>query len=149
MRPSRIYLCGSSRELERVRLYEEGLRGYRSIEVVSTWTQTAHEWAGKDARLTREEQEPHARQDLRELESADIVWCLWPTGPSYGAFVELGYAIALCKCLVISGPTCSESVFSALANYRDADDACAYREVLRIVSERLAPIERVQLGETR
>lgn len=56
-----------------------------------------------------------AEQDLQGVADADVLVLLWPIGPSVGAFVEYGYALALNKTIILVGDY-APSIFGVLAD---------------------------------
>jgi hypothetical protein len=75
----------------------------------------------------------YAADDLAAVEEADFIWLLAPENASTGAWVELGYALALRDRIdgrtrprvAVSGPARMRCIFAALANYESDSDAQA------------------------
>ena len=139
-RPLRIYLAGASRELDRVLPMVERLERSGLVVLHSRWWDAvqAH-GVGNDHALTREQQAGYADADLEGVRDAELVWVLWPEARSVGAALEYGFALASCIHTVVTGPTAHECIFTAKANYRDADDWAGLHEVLRVAAERKLP----------
>jgi len=132
----RVYLAGASRELDRVLPMVERLERSGLVVLHSRWWDAVqHHGVGKDGELTREQQAAHATADLEGVRDAELVWVLWPEARSVGAALEYGYALASRIHTVVTGPTAHECIFTAKANYRDADDWAGLHEVLRLAGE--------------
>jgi hypothetical protein len=135
-----VYLAGASRELPRVKKYAKVLEESGLVRLTYRWWEAVEKHGvGLDHELTRELQAVHARADLDGLTEAQLVWCLWPDGPSAGVPLEFGYALAISNDwplrLVVSGEKSSSCIFSALAHYRDTSDLLGLAEVLRVARE--------------
>ena len=101
----KLYVAGSSRELDRARAVVATLS--RHFEIVSTWI-AAVESAGAENPTDRATR----LRCLDELDRADTLLLLVPReeNHSHGAFFELGYAVATRKRTVASGLT-GRSIF--------------------------------------
>lgn len=131
---ARIYVAAASREHARATTAADAVRECGGF-VCSTWLQTAPEkWAGKDDRYDVDVQRQCAESDLADLRSADVLWLLWPTQPTVGAYVELGYALAHGTRVVVSGAGCHSSIFTAPC-FRDLSDDVGLCEVMRLAHE--------------
>ncbi len=129
-RPLRVYVAGSSRELDRVRLAMDKLR-FAGVAITHDWTDSVLEVGSANPEgATQADRAQWAWEDLRGVKDADILWVLWPDYVSAGACVELGYAFALNKRVIISGGSPGQSIFTSLGEYYDTD-ALARAEVLR------------------
>jgi hypothetical protein len=123
---TRLYLAASSRELDRA----EAARDYaRSLDVeVYDWMALvrANIAAGRtDADLTPHERQRHALGDLRGIADARV-FVLLATPHESEARVELGFALALRKPVVISRETCARvRLFDVLGAHECATDQAA------------------------
>lgn len=134
MTAPRIFLSGSSSDLARVREYASALDS-AGLQIVDRWFDDAHEWAGQDALRTREEQHAIAAAHLLTGREAHLFWWLF-TPRASGSWIDFGAAISRSGPLVlVSGAGCSNTVFTALAQYRDESDDCALHEVLRLANQ--------------
>lgn len=129
MSPKSIYVAGSSRERELVAAYQTALQA-------AGWA-LAHDWVAQmnachipDVDLPIEAQRRYAEADLAGVRRAQVFWLLAPSTPSIGAYVELGYALALhdwCNFnaprVVVSG---LPSLFTSLAHERYSTHAEAF-----------------------
>ena len=97
----KVYLAGSSRELDDVKRYMAALRD-AGIEITADWV-AAIEAAGDANPADDEVRRKASDADLDGVDDADIVWLMVPREGSAGAWVELGYAIAHAKTIVVSG----------------------------------------------
>ena len=139
-----IYVAGSSQEMERaegwmVKLTEAGIR------VISTWPKIIREseeklgkgliHAANPMDATHDERAAMATVPLLQVSQADAFWLLLPTKPTVGAYVELGYSLALqamSQIMVENGhlaqprfAICSgveKSIFTALAMHFVTDE---------------------------
>lgn len=123
--PLLVYLSGASTpdQIDRVRSWSTRLRE-SGIEVVSTWPDViAHAGHANPRDASRQQRVRRSTQDLCEVLRADVLWLLCPPAgtTTRGAWVELGYAYALCRSLVASGDT-RQSIFPALCVEYDTDE---------------------------
>lgn len=127
----RVYVAGASDELERAQ---------RAIDFIRSigWTIT-HDWVADvrrvrveggraDADLTSDEMRELAAADLAAVQGAELVWLLVPNTPSTGAWVELGYALALNRWtnaprIIASGPRAAGSLWCSLLEQFETDEA--------------------------
>lgn len=143
----KVYLAAGSKDADRVRMTAARLDAL-GLVITSRWWEpgaygTPEYWAGKDACISRDLQRHIARSHIRAINEAQLVWVLWPDdGLRSTCEAELGHAIARqgADCVVIvTGARAHECTWTALADYRDADDLCGLAEVARlaIASRRL------------
>jgi nucleoside 2-deoxyribosyltransferase len=127
--PKSIYVAGSSKERELVAAYQAALRA-------AGWM-LAHDWVAQmnachipDVDLPIEAQRRFAEQDLAGVRRAQVFWLIAPSTPSIGAYVELGYALALQggPRVVVSG---LPSLFTSLADVRYDTHAEAFAALTR------------------
>lgn len=118
----RVYVAGSSAQLERVRDAMDALieRGHT---VTHDWAHLVEE-VGEANPLdaTDHERITWARDDLRGVNSADVLWLLMPTTEGFGAAVELGYALAHNIPVIVSGGIPKRSIFTVFGRCYDRDD---------------------------
>lgn len=145
----KIYVSGASAEVERVREWVNALARTGLFSFDDPWWVGAEQWAGRDSLCVREEQVRFANAHHRAIRESSIFWMLHPVRHSYGAFVELGYALA-CRDLLtaerrvicVTGPRSSSSIFTGPADYREAVDALGFDYCVRIAREILGHRER-------
>lgn len=117
-----VYVGGSSDSLARVRWAEDQLVR-AGISVVSTWPSVVTKVGNANPRAASvDDRAEWTLKDLAEVESADLFWFLVPSpGTTRGAWVELGYAHAVGRAVVISGDTL-QSIFCALGHEFGTDE---------------------------
>jgi nucleoside 2-deoxyribosyltransferase len=71
---------------------------------------------------TKHELRESAARDLEGIRRADVFWLVVPKSKSEGAAVELGFAMALGKRIVISGEVGPRNIFALLAHEGDIFD---------------------------
>lgn len=101
---TRVYVAGSSTDLQKARTLIESLRaaGFK----VYDWTKSFEEYPPRNP-------VDYARDDIRAIQDADVlVWYANP--PSYGAHYEAGYASALGIPVVCYGFPDDERIFCHL-----------------------------------
>lgn len=119
----KVYVAGSSSELDRAARWSQALRD-AGITVVSTWPEVvAKVGSANPADAPADQRRSWAYTDLVvELGAADTLWLLAPLeSPGRGAYVELGVAFAARKTIVCSGPTL-QSIFCALGSEFATDE---------------------------
>lgn len=117
----RVYVAGSSRQLGRVRAAMERLKA-AGHTVVHDWpTIIEAQGEANPADATQDERWDWAIDDLAGVKAADCLWFLVPAEEGAGAFVELGYALAIGKPVICSG-TYQRSIFTSMAVCYDRDD---------------------------
>ena len=147
---AKIYVSGASREVERVRGWVAALTRSALFEFVDPWWAGAEQWSGRDQLTPRSEQARIAARHQRAIRESHILWVLWPQTHSYGAHVELGYALAcvdllgtLAPVVCVTGLGCNNSVFTGGVVYRDPVDALGLDFVCRIAREKIAKRAKV------
>lgn len=118
-----VYIAGSFRDRERVRRCMKEARAC-GMHVVHDWPDIIEKSHGEDRELPVDVAREHALGDIEALRGAHILWLLSPpAGEGRGSWVELGIASEMGKAIVVSGPTCSHSIFTALGEryFRDDD----------------------------
>ena len=120
----RVYVCGGWLEREDIGAFMRRLEA-AGFEITCDWTKAeVSPTKTSDADLTHEDQVRFATADLEGVRNADVVWHIVAGYKgSRGAYVELGYAMALrdfylCGTphIVVSGPDWRKSIFHALAD---------------------------------
>lgn len=135
----RIYVAGSSRELERVRAAQRMAERLGCV-ITHDWTRDVEvnrEAGIADADLPKQERMRHAWIDMMAIDSADIVWVLAPETQSTGCWVELGVALVWPEerlALIVSGPGSRRSIFASFAE-EYASDLVALLRIRELVSE--------------
>jgi hypothetical protein len=130
----RIYVAGASKEIEIIEGFLARLRRAGYV-ITHDWTQDMREEALKgktDVELTPEERARYAKLDLAGVESCEVFWLAVPANQSLGAWIELGFALALraqsgvSPVLMVSGP--ASSIFTDLADFRfPTHEACLFQ----------------------
>lgn len=123
----KVYLAARFSRLPELIEYKYDLETYDGIAVTSRWLLGGHEFVGiPDDEIAIEHQAQFARDDLEDIEAADMVVCFTEpsrSGPARGGrHVEYGYALARGKDILIVGHR--ENVFYCLP---DADFAPDWR----------------------
>jgi hypothetical protein len=137
----RVYVCGASAELERAERVIAELR-LRGVEVTFDWCAEIrrHQALGiPDSAIDDIGAYRIAMADLHAVGRAHAVLLLAPEKPTIGAWVELGYAAALHRTIIVSGPANRCSLFTRIAHLLidtddDALDAIAPRPPARVES---------------
>lgn len=126
----RVYVAGSSAEIERVERWSAALVA-AGIEVVSSWPQNVRAVGSANPRdASREQRLAWTATCLVEVTTATVVWFLVPgsAAATRGAWAEIGFARgcshdpARRPRLVFSGDT-KQSIFCALGDEHDTDEA--------------------------
>jgi nucleoside 2-deoxyribosyltransferase len=147
----RVYVAGSSRELDRAVTCAATLAAAGIVITHRWWDHVIakHKAGKRDIDLSRDEQVEHARGDLHGVASADAVLCLWPHEPhfSHGMAFECGYANAWCKPLFISGQSAWNCIFTSLSR-RFSHDLDALKAVVDLANHRDRYASRISLAGT-
>lgn len=106
----KVYVAGSSSERVVVAEVIEQLE-VAGIAVTYDWTKSP----GWERPLSTEEKIEQAQRDLDAVAEADVLW-LRLGEKSEGAHVELGYALAFGKLVIVSGSVTPERIFPLLAD---------------------------------
>lgn len=125
----RVYVAGASKEPERVRAAMEAVRA-AGFKITLDWLAAIEEAGAANEGLSDEDRRRYAKEDLRSVQRADVVWVLAPESTSTGAWVELGFALAIrdgCGwndlAIVVSGAARTRCIFAALADAEfDSDE---------------------------
>ncbi len=134
-----LYLAGSSGDMTRVRgafakiaafTAGERLANFPGIHITHDWISViAARGEANPTNATFHERTQWAAEDLAGVRAADVLWLLMPPGISDGAFYECGYADALGKNIVISGPGAERTIFTSRGNCFTSDEA-AYDHII-------------------
>lgn len=118
----RIYIAGASKEPERVRhaMQRAADLGY---EITYDWLTAVEVEGAANEGLADVKRKHYARADLDAIRAANVVWLLAPEGGSTGAWVELGFALALGRIVFVSGRSRQRCIFTSLALFEFDDDA--------------------------
>jgi nucleoside 2-deoxyribosyltransferase len=140
-KPDSIYVAGSSKEIERARVWMAMLRE-AGWNVTSTWPEVIGDEGKGEANpkdASWEQWRHWAETDRDQVSDAHVLWLLSPREKSEGAFWEMGFAHGLRRHVVISGAICN-SIFCATADRKfDRDDeAFEYLQALFAGKERVA-----------
>lgn len=95
----KVYIAAASSEIERAEFFYQLITS-QGIECTSSWIANVRSVGeGNPVAATFEDRKRWAEENLRAIDSSDVVWVLAPnTGVfSHGAFFELGYAIGLIR----------------------------------------------------
>ncbi len=119
---TRVYVAGSSAQLERVKSAMAALREIGHT-VTHAWPELVEE-VGEANPLdaTDAARRMWAADDLRGVYDADVLWLLMPSEGGFGAAVELGYALAHGIPVVVSGGDVKRSIFTVFGTCYDRDD---------------------------
>ncbi|MGN6107072.1 MAG: hypothetical protein ACTHU0_18340 [Kofleriaceae bacterium] len=118
----KVYVAASSGEIQRAKGWISRLVA-AGVQVTSTWPETIAAVGDANPRDASPGQRlAWAVADLHQVASADLLWMMAPVKEAgRGAYVELGFAHAQRKLLVVSG--CSwQSIFGALAREFETDE---------------------------
>lgn len=117
----KVYVAASSLQLDRAQAAMEWLRA-AGHEVTHDWPAiiAARGGANPDD-ATQDDRWDWAIDDLAGVKSADVLWLLVPYKEGAGAFVELGYALAIGKPVICSG-LYMRSIFTAMGVCYDTDE---------------------------
>lgn len=131
-RRPRIYVAGASKEPTRVR-DAMGCAREAGFDLTLDWLAAIEKAGAANEGLSDGDRRHYAADDLAAVADADFVWLLAPDNASTGAWVELGYAIALRDAIgssprpriVVSGRARVRCIFAAFADYESDNDANA------------------------
>jgi nucleoside 2-deoxyribosyltransferase len=122
----RVYVAGASKEPERVRRAMSAVLA-AGCELALDWLAVIEAVGLSNEGLTDAQRIAASGVDLDAVEDADLVWVLAPESQSAGCWVELGYALAGGKMVIVSGPARTRCIFASLAVEFETDDhAIAY-----------------------
>lgn len=132
----RVYVAGSSGELERVEAVIARLRE-AGATITLDWTLDvrAHRAAGHatDADLSDEEARFLAETDRDAVVAADVFLLLAPVVATRGAWVELGIATTFCGYTAVAGHAARDSIFTRLVDEVFSTDADAIDTIAEMV----------------
>lgn len=123
----RIYVCGGSSEMDVAAEYMRQLR-----EMGHTIT---HDWVsiiranggnGNPRNASHKDRHQWSTDDIRGIETADIVWAILPAQTSFGCAFEIGYAVGHGPSVIVSGDW-RATIFSSYARARFNEHAHAIR----------------------
>jgi hypothetical protein len=103
----KLYIASRFGNYERVRAFIDDATE-AGHEITHDWTRTeefdewGHPQGGDGSQLPREEQARHAQADLNAAAAADVV-VLLPVPDMGGAYVEVGYALAHGRRVIVAG----------------------------------------------
>ena len=128
-----IYLSGASAELSLCEQWRDELI-LSGFILTLDWMRKIRNIGIADTHLDAEEQRHIARMDLQGVQDSEIFWLILPeTSHTFGAWVELGYALGLQDrpSIVISGRW--RSIFDQLADHRFVthEDAFTFIQTFR------------------
>lgn len=112
----RIYVAGGSSEYELVSSYMTRLEDAGHV-ITHDWTRLVRAYGGNPPDATDIQRAAWSNEDLRAVESSELVWLLMPERASFGAGVEVGFACAKNIPFIVSGRW-TASIFSAFAAAR-------------------------------
>lgn len=124
------YIAGGSSERMDVVRPLIGRARMLGVEISHDWTRDPNWDLGRMP--TKHELLESATRDLEGIRRADIFWLVVSRHKSEGAAVELGFAMALGKRIVISGEVGPRNIFALLAH--DADIFDDHEEALAHVA---------------
>ena len=123
-----VYVAGASSELDKAEHYVNRLRS-RGVSISYDWPAAMRAEPKSDAELSDLERHRYGSDDLLGVRLAQVVWLLAPVVGSRGCWVELGYALALNRHVIVSGDD-GRSIFTALAARRFDTHAAAEAYIL-------------------
>ena len=106
----RLYVAGGSSERADCQAAIDRLAA-AGVVITLDWTRSP----GWERPLSVAEEAEQARHDLDAVDAADLVWLRLPERASEGAHVELGYALAKGKRVIVSGEVRAGRIFPRLA----------------------------------
>jgi len=112
----KIYLTGASKELELCESFRDRLRAAGHV-ITHDWMREIRCCPVSDHDLSHESRVQYALDDMRGVMAADITWILIPENTSAGCWVEMGIALGVGGCVVVSG-NWRKCIFADLAVYR-------------------------------
>lgn len=120
--PSLIYVAGATRDVERVR----AVQGYcrtAGHTITFDWTAGIEAQTVSEASMFDEHARALAWRCLDGVrDAAVVVFCAPKYLPTRGAWVELGYAVALKRGIVVLGEAGRQSIFCRLGHSFVRDD---------------------------
>ena len=120
--PSKVYVAGATKEVERVRTVQ-GYCRTAGHEITFDWTDGLEAQTVAEADMFDEHARTLAWRCLDGVNDADVVvLCVPAWQPTRGAWVELGYAVAKKRGIVILGEASRVSVFTRLGHSFVRDD---------------------------
>jgi nucleoside 2-deoxyribosyltransferase len=123
----KVYVAGASAERSEVSKYMQLLRD-AGIEITLDWIAVIDAQGGAaNEGMTGVQRHKAAKDDLKGVSDADIVWLIVPNNYSAGAWVELGYALGIDKTVIASG-NYERSIFTSHCDceFTLHDDALAW-----------------------
>jgi hypothetical protein len=117
----RVYISGSSRELDHLETLAAELAGHPGVTVADRWMRDvrANMAAGRtDADLTDDERHEAAEADYRDIRRSQVFWLVVPSTPSKGAWVELGLVVTNGGKIVIASGNTNATIFCHLAEVK-------------------------------
>ncbi len=147
----RVYVAGASNpaELGRAELCMNEMRRLLGPDVIThDWIRDIKEAPCADFDLSDPACARYATNDVDAVEAADVIWLVVPSGPSTGAWVELGVALGLRRAaarkqlIVASGPDVRRSIFTRLCDELHEKDSDARDSITRFAAHRAAATGR-------
>lgn len=92
----RIYIAGSSKETEACAKMMRAVEAQGHM-ITHDWTEAvmANGGEGNPVGLSNEAAAEYATLDLQAVAQAGVIWLMCPDKPTCGAWVQLGYALAI------------------------------------------------------
>lgn len=125
-----LYLAGASAEADRVQRAMDLVRSHPGLRLTQDWLEAIRKDGGGNESLHPQLRRLRASEDLDGVRQARIMWLLAPDNQSTGAWVELGYALALGVMVVVSGPAAKRCVFASLTHVEFSTDAEAWAYIV-------------------
>lgn len=120
--PSKIYVAGATKEVERVRTVQ-GYCRTAGHEITFDWTDGLEAQTVAEVDMFDEHARTLAWRCLDGVLDADVVvFCVPKFQPTRGAWVEFGYAVAKKRGIVILGEASRVSIFCRLGHSFVRDD---------------------------
>jgi hypothetical protein len=108
---TKLYVAGASKEIDIVEMHIKSLRA-SNIEITHDWCEVMRKTKGME--LSKGNLRYY---DLEGVDKADLVWVMVPKVDSIGCYVEMGYALALRKPLIVSGDILPNNIFALLGKH--------------------------------
>ena len=119
----RVYIAGSSRELDRAQKAAQLIQGIPGVVIVSEWVQCIQDVGASNPKAKEWQRREWAESDLTGVACSDLFWALLPMTPTSGFWFEWGYAVRARTTVLASGSERYQSIFTSLADYYvDSDD---------------------------
>lgn len=128
MTAKRIYIAGSSQEMDRAERMMRLVIHEPSLELASDWVALIRSAGSSNPDWTLRRRRYSAEFALEAVAGSDALWLLVPSTPSTGCWVELGAACTARLTTFGSGP--SVSLFDSLPSWQYETDEDAFDAIV-------------------